>query len=256
MGIELPFPESDYAVLKPQERVQKLYIAAEQNYQNKNKALADKAMPILQSIFHERGATITEIMIPFTDGLRQAGVVVNLKKAIDNGGKEITREMEKAIVLSLIDQEWKEHLREMDDLKQSVQNAVFEQKDPLLIYKFESVELFKRFLSKVNFDMISFLMKADIPHEDAAPATAVQQQERRPAPTPELHTNREEAIENEEAHAPRMENTVKSQPIKVEKIADRNQKVTVQYRDGRVLRDVKYKKVEQEVKNGECVVIA
>ena len=87
--------------------------------------------------------------------------------------------MEKAIVLSLIDQEWKEHLREMDDLKQSVQNAVFEQKDPLLIYKFESVELFKRFLSKVNFDMISFLMKADIPQEEAVPATAVQQTVRR-----------------------------------------------------------------------------
>lgn len=256
LGIELPFPEADYTILKPQERVQKLYFAAEQNYQNKNQTLASKAMPILQSIFHERGATITEIMIPFTDGLRQAGVVVNLKKAIANGGQEITREMEKAIVLSLIDQEWKEHLREMDDLKQSVQNAVFEQKDPLLIYKFESVELFKRFLSKVNFDMIAFLMKADIPHDDAVPATAVQQQVRRPAPTPELHTNREDAIENEEAHAPRMENTVKAQPIKVDKIADRNQKVTVQYRDGRVLRDVKYKKVEQEVKNGECVVIA
>jgi len=161
----------------------------------------------------------------------------------------------------LIDQEWKEHLREMDDLKQSVQNAVFEQKDPLLIYKFESVELFKRFLSKVNFDMISFLMKADIPQdEEAVPATAVQQTVRRPAaPAPALHTNREEEFEPEMngpgEYARQMESTTKAQPIRTIKIADRNQKVSVQYRDGRILRDVKYKKVEAEVKNGDCVVI-
>ncbi|HEV7382072.1 MAG TPA: preprotein translocase subunit SecA, partial [Dyadobacter sp.] len=213
-------------------------------------------LPVLQSIYAERGATITEIMIPFSDGLRQTGVVVGLKKAIDNEGREITREMEKAIVLSLIDQEWKEHLREMDDLKQSVQNAVFEQKDPLLIYKFESVELFKRFLSKVNFDMLSFLMKADIPQEEAAPA--VQQPVRRPvAPTPELHTNREEDFGNEldGADFGHTESTTKSQPVRVEKVADRNDKVSVQYRDGRVLRDVKYKKVEQDIKSGDCVVI-
>ena len=159
--------------------------------------------------------------------------------------------MEKAIVLSLIDQEWKEHLREMDDLKQSVQNAVFEQKDPLLIYKFESVELFKRFLSKVNFDMISFLMKADIPQEDQVPATAVRQEVQRPvAPSPELHTNREEDFDFDES-----DEDHKSQPIRADKIADRNEKVSVQYRDGSVVRDVKYKKVEQDIKNGDCVVI-
>ena len=167
--------------------------------------------------------------------------------------------MEKAIVLSLIDQEWKEHLREMDDLKQSVQNAVFEQKDPLLIYKFESVELFKRFLSKVNFDMISFLMKADIPQEQAAPEQVQQPPARRQA-APALQTNRGEEEDDyeesgPEAHARHMENTVRQQPTRVIKIADRNQKVTVQYRDGRVLKDVKYKKVEQDVENGSCVVV-
>ncbi|MCF0057839.1 preprotein translocase subunit SecA [Dyadobacter sp. CY356] len=259
LGIELPFSENDNVSLKPQEKTQRLYEAAEKHYQDKNHQISEKALPILQSIHAERGATITEIMIPFSDGIRQTGIVVNLKKALANGGHEITHEMEKAIVLSLIDQEWKEHLREMDDLKQSVQNAVFEQKDPLLIYKFESVELFKRFLSKVNFDMVSFLMKADIPQEEAAPATAVQQTVRRPAPAPVLQTNREEDfdadLDGPNEYARQMESTTKAQPIKVDKIADRNQKVSVQYRDGRVLRDVKYKKVEQEVKNGECVVI-
>lgn len=259
LGIELPFSENDYVSLKPQERSQRLYEAAEKHYQDKNQAISEKALPILQSIHSERGATITEIMIPFSDGIRQTGIVVNLKKALANNGHEITHEMEKAIVLSLIDQEWKEHLREMDDLKQSVQNAVFEQKDPLLIYKFESVELFKRFLSKVNFDMISFLMKADIPQEEAAPAPVVQQTVRRPTPAPELHTNREEDfnadLDGAGDYAGHMESSTKAQPVKADKIADRNQKVSVQYRDGRVLRDVKYKKVEHEVKNGDCVVI-
>lgn len=260
LGMEVPYSESEYGSMKPADRSQKLYDAAEKQYQDKNSAIAGKALPVLSSINAERGATISEIMIPFSDGIRQTGVVVGLKKAIENGGKEITNEMEKAIVLSLIDQEWKEHLREMDDLKQSVQNAVFEQKDPLLIYKFESVELFKRFLSKVNFDMISFLMKADIPQEEAVPATAVQQTVRRPAPAPALHTNREEDFEPEldggpSEYARNMESTTKAQPVRTIKIADRNQKVSVQYRDGRILRDVKFKKVEQEVKNGDCVVI-
>jgi preprotein translocase subunit SecA len=253
LGMELPFTESEFASLKAAEKSQRLYNAAELAYKAKNEVIAQRALPILTSIFMERGGTITEIMIPFTDGLRQTGIVVNLKKAIESNGAEITHEMEKAIVLSLIDQEWKEHLREMDDLKQSVQNAVFEQKDPLLIYKFESVELFKRFLSKVNFDMISFLMKADIPQEDQVPSTAVRQEVQRPvAPSPELHTNREEDLDLDldESHEDH-----KSQPVRADKIADRNEKVSVQYRDGSVVRDVKYKKVEQDIKNGDCVVI-
>ncbi|HEV7349106.1 preprotein translocase subunit SecA [Telluribacter sp.] len=261
LGMEAPFSKEDYARFKEPERVQRLYAAAEKHYQEKNQTIADRALPVLRSIYAERGATITEIMIPFSDGLRQTGVVVNLKKAIDNEGKEIVREMEKAIVLSLIDQEWKEHLREMDDLKQSVQNAVFEQKDPLLIYKFESVELFKRFLSKVNFDMISFLAKADIPQEQASPQQ-VQQPVRRPEPAPTLQTSREEHFDGESPdgggpneYARQMDSTTRKEPVRSIKIADRNQKVTVQYRDGRVLRDVKYKKVEQDVESGHCVVI-
>ena len=257
LGIEPPFAENEFGSLKPNEKSHRIYSAAEKQYQEKNNAISEKALPILKSIYAERGATVSEIMIPFSDGIRQTGVVVNLQKAIENEGKEITREMEKAIVLSLIDQEWKEHLREMDDLKQSVQNAVFEQKDPLLIYKFESVELFKRFLSKVNFDMISFLTKADIPQEEAAPPTAVAQQVRKPTPAPALHTNREEDFDQTDGseYTATVESTTKAQPVRIEKIADRNQKVSVQYRDGRILRDVKYKKVEHEVKSGDCVVI-
>ncbi len=256
LGMELPVPQDEFAGLKELEKVQKIYHAAERSYQQKNATIAERALPILKAIHQERGAMIRDIMIPFTDGIKQTGVVVNLEKAIATEGREITLEMEKAIVLSIIDQEWKEHLREMDDLKQSVQNAVFEQKDPLLIYKFESMELFKRFISKVNFDMISFLMKAEIPQEQAAPAQ-MQQPAPQPEPEPELHTNKEEDEEESgpEKYARQNRPVTRQEPVKSIKIADRNQKVSVQYRDGTVVKDVKYKKVEQDVESGVCVVI-
>lgn len=254
-GMELPFDATEYSSIKASDRASRLYAGVEKQYRAKNEKIAERALPVLEGIYAERGATISEILVPFSDGLRQTGVVVNLKRAIESRGRDVTHEMEKAVVLSVIDQEWKEHLREMDDLKQSVQNAVFEQKDPLLIYKFEAMELFKRFLVKVNFDMISFLAKADIPQEQASPQQ-VQQPPRRQAPAPQLQTNRSDDYESaegpEQAATP---STTRQAPARAIKIADRNQKVTVQYRDGRVLRDVKYKKIEQDVESGSCVVI-
>ncbi len=260
LGIEPPVTAEEYAGLKATDRTRKLYEAAEAHYQSKNKTIAEGALPILKSIVAERGAHITEIMVPFTDGIKQMGVVVNLQKSIETEGRTLIEEMEKAIVLALIDQEWKEHLREMDDLKQSVQNAVFEQKDPLLIYKFESIELFKRFLSKVNLELISFLIKAEIPREQAQPQQMPQAAPKAPQPTPKLHTNREEeeavqGASGPDAYARQMDSSTRPTPVKVIKIADRNQRVNVQYRDGRVLKDVKYKKVEDDVENGNCVVI-
>ena len=194
-------------------------------------------------------------MVPITDGLKTTQVVVNLKKAVDTNGREIVREIEKHIALSIIDQEWKEHLRDMDDLRQSVQNAAYEQKDPLLVYKFESVELFKQFLSKVNADTIGFLMKANIPQEEAQPAP---QQARRPAqqPQPKLQTNKQEEEEYADngpnAYAQRME---RQAPVRVQKI-DRNARVTVQYRDGSMKKDVKYKSIENDIATGKAVVVA
>ena len=259
LGIEPPITAEEYAVLKAADKTRKLYEGAEAHYQAKNKTIAEGALPILKSIVAERGAHITEIMVPFTDGIKQMGVVVNLQKSIETEGRTLIEEMEKAIVLALIDQEWKEHLREMDDLKQSVQNAVFEQKDPLLIYKFESIELFKRFLSKVNLELISFLIKADIPREQAQPQQMPQAAPKAPQAAPKLHTNREEeeaqGTSGPDAYARQMDSSTRPAPVKAIKIADRNQKVNVQYRDGRVLKDVKYKKVEEDVESGNCVVI-
>lgn len=252
-GIEAPYSRAEYSKLKPEQRIQQLYHAAEQHYQRKNKAIAEQATPILQQLYAERGATIQDVVVPFSDGIKGTQIAVNLKKAAESNGRELIREMEKFVVLSLIDQEWKEHLRDMDDLKQSVQNAAYEQKDPLLIYKFESVELFKKLMTKINFETIEFLMKSQIPQEEAPQ----QQQRSARRDEPKLQTNRyEDEYEEAGPNAYANRQVEKQAPVRTVKIADRNQKVTVQYRDGRVVEDVKYKKVEQDIARGECVVIA
>ena len=160
------------------------------------------------------------------------------------------------ITLAIIDQNWKEHLRDMDDLKQSVQNAVYEQKDPLLIYKFEGFEAFKRFIAKVNEEIVSFLVKADIPIQESD-----QVQEARAQKRQKLNEKKEESRSLlDGGGAPQGTNTQqqvqeKVMPVKSEKIANRNDKVTVQYPDGRVVKDVKYKKVEDDIAAGRCIVI-
>jgi preprotein translocase subunit SecA len=190
------------------------------------------------------------------------GIVVDADKTISSQGKEVVKEMEKFITLSLIDQEWKEHLREMDDLKQSVQNAVFEQKDPLLIYKFESVNLFQRFVSRVNMDTISFVIKAEIPAVQQTNQSAAKAPKEK---APKLQMSKDDAISSllgglagsqEEYHDPSTPSVERAAPRQAIKIADRNQRVTVQYIDGTIKEDVKYKTVEQDVDAGRAVVIA
>ena len=141
----------------------RLFTEASAYYSRKSEAIIQQALPVLKQVYDERGTYIEQIVIPFTDGIRSIQVPVNLKVAIDNSGREITKSFEKTIVLGLIDESWKEHLREMDELKQSVQNAVYEQKDPLIIYKMEAFNLFKNMLNAVNKEVVSFLYKGGIP---------------------------------------------------------------------------------------------
>ncbi|WP_207422028.1 preprotein translocase subunit SecA [Desertivirga brevis] len=136
-------------------------------YERKNQAIGQQAMPVLTQVYEERGQYIENIIIPFTDGIRGVQVAANLRKAVENGGREITTAFEKTVVLALIDDAWKEHLRDMDELKQSVQNAVYEQKDPLVIYKVEAFNLFRQMLVSVNKDVVSFLFRGGIPVQES-----------------------------------------------------------------------------------------
>ncbi|HLT86701.1 MAG TPA: preprotein translocase subunit SecA [Sphingobacterium sp.] len=139
------------------------------HYQNKEKQIAEQTLPVLTNVLAERGAMIENVVIPFTDGIRGIQVATNLQKAVESSGKEVFRSFEKGIVLALIDEAWKEHLREMDDLKQSVQNAVYEQKDPIIIYKMEAYNLFKSMLASMNKEIVSFLFKGEIPGQQQEP---------------------------------------------------------------------------------------
>ncbi|MBA9079502.1 preprotein translocase subunit SecA [Rufibacter quisquiliarum] len=238
----------------------RLYNEALDFHTAKNQQIMQQSAPILADIYANRGALIENIAVPFSDGRRQITAIANLEKVVSTQGRELIKTVEKVITLATIDQAWTQHLREMDDLKQSVQNAVYEQKDPLLIYKFESFELFKRMIAKVNEETVSFLFKADLPVQQEQPVPV---QEARPAPAPKapkLQVQKEEVHSTLEDHVPNMPPmpqapAPKPQPVRVEKTVGRNDKVNVQYMDGRVMKDVKFKNVEQDLLNNRCFII-
>ncbi|MFC6998310.1 preprotein translocase subunit SecA [Rufibacter roseus] len=238
--------------------IDRLYNEALDFYQEKNERIMQQSAPIMADIYANRGPMIENIAVPFSDGRRQITAVANLEKVVNSGGRELIKTMEKVISLATIDQAWTQHLREMDDLKQSVQNAVYEQKDPLLIYKFESFQLFKRMIAKVNEETVSFLFKADLPVQQEQP---VQEARQAPAPkAPKLNVQKEEVHSTLEENHPPMPAmpqapVQKQAPIRVEKTIGRNDKVSVQYMDGRVVKDVKFKNVENDLLNNRCVII-
>jgi len=255
LGIDVTITENEFTKLNPEELTERLYQQALQHYESKNLAVARKAMPIIRDIFNSRGATVENILVPFSDGVKQIGVSAPLKKCVETNNTELIRSMEKMITLAIIDQQWKEHLRDMDDLKQSVQNAVYEQKDPLLIYKFEGYQAFKRFIVRVNEETISFLMKAEIPVEEPERVQEARTQKRQRYS--EQKDESRSLLQGGGSEAAPTSSPVeqKVMPVRSEKVAGRNDKVSVQYPDGRVLKDVKYKKVEEDIKNGRCIVI-
>ena len=228
---------------------EELYNDVVDNYDKKNSSIISAAMPIIKKIKKERGAVVKDVLIPFTDGTKQIGVSVNLDDVIENEGKNIIEEMQKIISLGMIDFNWKEHLREMDDLKQSVQSAVYEQKDPLVIYKFEGFELFKKFIAKVNQETISFLTKCLIPVQNSNQV----EEAKNKASKENYETNKEESRSLLTGN--RTSNPEKTQPIKSEKTFGRNSRVSVRYSDGSVKKDIKFKKVEGDINSEKCVII-
>ncbi|WP_421942323.1 preprotein translocase subunit SecA [Pedobacter sp.] len=213
--------EKDFSSGNITQLTERLFEEAESFYTRKSDAIIGQSLPVLTQVYEERGAHIEQIVVPFTDGIRGIQVAVDLKKAIENKGREVVRAFEKTIVLALIDESWKEHLREMDELKQSVQNAVYEQKDPLVIYKMEAFNLFKNMLNAVNKEVVSFLYKGGIPVQQEP-----DQVREAPAPQkqPKLQTTKQEFGSDE----PGIEfgdtrEAVPQQPIRKEATVGRNE---------------------------------
>jgi preprotein translocase subunit SecA len=258
-GFDTTITAADLASQPAEVLTQRLYDEALQHYLAKNAHIQEHSFPIITDIHINSGPHIQNIAVPFSDGKQTISVVANLEKAFQTRSKELIKAMEKIVVLSTIDQAWTQHLRQMDDLKQSVQNAVYEQKDPLLVYKFESFELFKRMIGKVNEESVAFLSRADIPVQQEQEVHAAPEQVR--APQPKLKLEKESGLDSlgagPEDFAPEqvMPEAPKQTPVRATKVANRNDKVSVQYADGRVLRDVKYKSVEDDVLNNRCVLI-
>lgn len=180
-------------------------------------------------------------------------VVVDLEEVIATEGKAAITSLHKFISLAIIDQSWTSHLREMDDLKQAVHNASYEQKDPLLIYKFEGFELFKRFVAEINNETVNFLLKYQIPEEQPQQVSAPQVQQRR-----QLNENKqdsESALNGERPNTNTQNEEPQVQQLKSQKLFGRNDRVSVQYLDGNIVKDVKFKTVESDVVNNKCVVL-
>ena len=212
LATESPINETEFADLSSQEIIEKVNESCYSSYQNKSTSIARQAYPVIKDVYENQSATYENIVIPFTDGLKTLQVVTNLKEAHESEGGNIAEAIEKSVTLAIIDDIWKEHLREMDDLKQAVQTASYEQKDPLLIYKFESFNLFKALIDKVNKDIVSFLIKAGLPTQ-----SSVQEDKHR---VENHQTSRPENTGNtpQQAGKPKP----KAQPVRAEEKVERN----------------------------------
>ncbi|WP_461485032.1 preprotein translocase subunit SecA, partial [Pedobacter sp.] len=188
-SVDTQVTEQQFNSTKIHDLTDRLFEEVTSFYLRKSEGIINQAMPVLKQVFADRGDAIEQIVVPFTDGIRHVQVPVELKKAIENNGREITKAFEKTIILALIDDSWKEHLREMDELKQSVQNAVYEQKDPLVIYKMEAFNLFKGMLNVVNKEVVSFLFKGGIPMQQEPDQV---KEAVAPKPLPKLQTTKQE----------------------------------------------------------------
>jgi len=161
-AVDIPFSSEEFKSTKANELADELYHQLNEIYTKRKNEIITMAMPVLKNIFDKEGEKVGQVLVPFTDGIKEIGVPADLKKAITSKGDALTKEYEKIISLDIIDDEWKDHLRELDELKQAANNATFEQKDPLLIYKIESVKLFQGLISRMNDKILSMLFKSQI----------------------------------------------------------------------------------------------
>ncbi len=210
---ECPFTEKEFGEGNKTKLTDALFDHIYQDYRTKSKRIAELSFPVIKDVY-ENHPHYEFIAIPITDGIKSMQVAANLKRAYSDKGMEVSLAIEKGITLGVIDDAWKEHLREMDELRQSVQSASYEQKDPLLIYKLESFDLFKTMLQKANKDIIGFLARANLPVQQAEQVKEVHQPQR--TDNSRLRENRTDIL-NQRTNEPTV-----TAPVKVEKRVGRN----------------------------------
>jgi preprotein translocase subunit SecA len=219
---------------------------------------AEMAFPVIKNVYENQRDKFKRIVVPFTDGVKTLQVVTDLEKAYETKGKQLITDFEKNITLAIIDDAWKTHLRKMDELKQSVQLAVHEQKDPLLIYKFEAFELFKSMIDQVNKDVISFLFKGELPTESSNAISEARQTRKKE----NLQTQKDEIPNLDERSAQNRAagNTQRQQEVVETIVRDRpkigrNDRVTIKHVMSGENKTLKYKQAEPLITKGEWVLV-
>ena len=246
-----PFTKEEFNTKDERVLVDELFDVLYKHYQVKIERSAVAAFPVIKDVYEKQGDKYERIVVPFTDGIKTLQVVTNLKDAYESKGQQLVEDFEKNITLAIIDDTWKDHLRKMDDLKQSVQNATYEQKDPLLIYKFEAFELFKGMLEKVNKEVLSFLFKGELPSQSPQQVSQAREQKQEKvqlskaefsSPTQQAQTNQTEPQQITE--------TI----VRTERKIGRNEKVTIKNIATGEAKSVKYKQAIPLIEKGQWVI--
>ena len=222
MAMEVPFTEDEMNSMKREDLCEKAFQAAMERFKQKTDMLAAVAQPVIKQVYEAQGHMYENIMVPVTDGRRIYQISTPLKEAYETESRSIVKAFEKAIMLHTIDEAWKENLRELDELKHSVQNASYEQKDPLLIFKLESVKLFDAMVDKINNQTVSVLMRGQIPVQQPE---QVREAEPEPAPRQEKYVESREDLTDPNQEAAARQDTrepQKQQPVVAEKLPGRN----------------------------------
>jgi len=222
LSIESPMPAEEFLKVNPDEIVEAINNVVIDTYSRKEEAIAAQAFPVIKEVYEKQSHVYENIVVPISDGTKVFQVITNLQKSAETKGKELVKSYEKSVILMTIDEAWKEHLREMDDLRQSVQAATYEQKDPLLIYKFESFELFKIMINRINRDVIATLMKGHIPITD--PNQVREAERRRKLDMSNLRTTKTDvpSYSEGESTAGGPPQPQKAQPVRADKKVGRN----------------------------------
>lgn len=258
LHIESPVSVQEFNKMNAQELVDKVYESSVKGYGEHVTAIAKMALPVIQRVYEDPNANFENIVVPFTDGRKNIQVIANLQKSYETGGRELVDALERNVTLAMIDLYWKEHLRNMDDLRQQVQFATHEQKDPLLIYKFESFELFTAMVNKIGKDVISFLIRVAIPQNPSQPPVqkAVEQPK---VDTSKLQTRKDElpsqASGGQQYHDPSAnKQPERKAPVRVDKKHGRNDRVTVVNRMTGEKKEMKYKQAESLLATNQWMI--
>ena len=259
-SITSPIAEEAFQETAENEIINQLYDQLSEHYSNKITANAALAYPVIKEVYERPGNTFERIVVPFTDGIKTLKVVTNLQKAYETEGKYLVQDFERNITLALIDEAWKTHLRKMDELKQSVQLAVHEQKDPLLIYKFEAFELFKTMINNLNKEVLSFLFKGGLPSQSD---DQIQEAKRRPATPKGYRTSKDEVLNTDEmaqrnrnvgAGAGGGQRNVVETIVRERPKIGRNEKVVIRNVSTGETKTIKFKQAEPLINKGEWVI--